>query len=77
MLAHLCIRCIKWYQRVNKDGALFRTDCNFIPSCSDYARLCLQRFGLIKGLRLGLERISRCKDREALEKKVDPVPEKL
>lgn len=34
--------------------------CRFYPSCSEYAILALEKYGLIKGVKLSVDRIKRC-----------------
>jgi uncharacterized protein len=34
--------------------------CRFVPSCSEYVRLVLERRGLLAGGWLGLSRLARC-----------------
>lgn len=34
--------------------------CRFHPSCSQYARLAMERHGLVRGIRLTRNRLSRC-----------------
>ncbi|MGI6552400.1 MAG: membrane protein insertion efficiency factor YidD [Bacillota bacterium] len=34
--------------------------CRFYPTCSQYAILSLEKYGLVKGSLLALKRISRC-----------------
>lgn len=34
--------------------------CRYSPTCSEYFKLCLQKYGLIKGSILGLKRIVKC-----------------
>lgn len=34
--------------------------CRYSPTCSEYFKLCLQKYGLIKGSVLGLKRIVKC-----------------
>jgi putative membrane protein insertion efficiency factor len=34
--------------------------CRFYPSCSVYAAQAVERYGLIKGIWLGVRRLSRC-----------------
>ena len=34
--------------------------CRFFPSCSDYTMEALQTHGVLKGIWLGLRRVSRC-----------------
>lgn len=37
-----------------------RATCLFIPNCSDYMILAIKKFGTVKGVRMGLERLKRC-----------------
>ncbi len=41
---------------------LFLTDkvCRFTPTCSEYTYQAIEKYGIIKGLWLGLKRIIRC-----------------
>jgi len=34
--------------------------CRFYPSCSEYARQALQRYGLLKGIGMTIARLARC-----------------
>ncbi|MDE7088706.1 MAG: membrane protein insertion efficiency factor YidD, partial [Prevotella sp.] len=37
-----------------------RMACVFEPSCSDYMRIAIQKYGVIKGVYKGMNRLSRC-----------------
>ncbi len=37
-----------------------RPSCRFIPTCSEYALLALEKYGALKGSYLALRRILRC-----------------
>ncbi|MDP1571130.1 MAG: membrane protein insertion efficiency factor YidD [Vicinamibacterales bacterium] len=47
--------------------------CRFAPTCSHYARVCLQQHGIIEGSRLALRRVLRCGPWTPLGT-VDPPP---
>ena len=46
--------------------------CRFTPTCSEYMIQAINRFGVIKGIKLGLKRISRCRPYGKMG--YDPVP---
>ena len=49
---------IKLYQRLAP--AAVRNKCRFEPSCSEYARLSIEKYGLIKGIPKAIDRMKRC-----------------
>lgn len=49
------------YQAVGRPILKGRVKCRFEPSCSDYAKAVYNKYGLIKGTRLTVVRISKCK----------------
>lgn len=53
---------------------LFAGSCRFAPTCSQYAYQAIERFGVARGVWLGLKRLLRC---QPLSRKFgyDPVPE--
>lgn len=34
--------------------------CRFYPTCSEYMKIAVQRYGVLKGVYLGLRRLGRC-----------------
>ena len=34
--------------------------CHFAPSCSAYTRYAIEKYGLLRGLYMGIKRIGRC-----------------
>jgi hypothetical protein len=40
--------------------ALFGNACRFTPSCSTYTIEALEKYGTLKGLKLGIKRLGKC-----------------
>ncbi|MCX8094802.1 MAG: membrane protein insertion efficiency factor YidD [Caldisericia bacterium] len=49
---------IKFYQKFI--SPLFPPSCRFTPTCSQYTFEAVQKYGVLKGLFLGMKRILRC-----------------
>jgi len=39
---------------------LLPVSCRFYPTCSDYSRQAIEKYGLVRGCWLGIKRILRC-----------------
>lgn len=60
------VRCYKLFPSISHNM------CRFTPTCSDYMIEALQKYGAIKGLKLGFKRIFRCRPYGKCG--YDPVP---
>ena len=54
----LCVGMIRFYQVAV--SPLFGRHCRFCPTCSEYARQAIQRYGVLDGGILAIRRILRC-----------------
>ncbi len=54
----ILIRAIKFYQRFI--SPLFPNSCRFYPTCSNYAILAIDKYGILKGSFLAFKRIIKC-----------------
>lgn len=56
---------------LKKIGLIKNPVCVFYPSCSEYAKEAIRKYGIFKGIRLSLLRISRCHPWQ--KKHLDPL----
>lgn len=49
-----------------------RAVCRFIPTCSEYTKTAIEKYGLFHGTWMGIKRISRCRPGGGYG--YDPVP---
>ena len=68
--ARAALAAIRFYQ--SHISPLFGARCIYAPTCSEYARQAIARYGLPKGGWLALRRIARCHPFHAGG--YDPVP---
>jgi putative membrane protein insertion efficiency factor len=73
LVSRIVILMLECYKRWL--SPLFGSRCRFHPSCSDYARVAIARFGAARGAWLGFLRILRCQPLCAGG--LDPVPEEF
>ena len=69
-MRRVLVVAIRWYQR--RLSPWLGARCRFEPSCSEYACQALERYGTIRGVRLTLARLWRC--RPGYPEGPDPVP---
>lgn len=53
----IIIGIIHCYQKIPGN---FHASCRFIPTCSNYMIIAIERFGVFYGVYLGIKRIFRC-----------------
>ncbi len=70
MLKKIILALIWCYQKVS---AYTPARCRFYPTCSEYTREAIIKYGVIKGGWLGIKRICKCHPLN--EGGYDPVPE--
>ena len=69
MIKKFVLFLITVYQKVSKYTP---ARCRFYPTCSEYTRQAIEKYGLLKGGWLGVKRIVRCHPLN--EGGYDPVP---
>lgn len=67
----LVVRLIQIYQKLVSPG--LGANCRYSPTCSSYMAESVARFGVFKGVWLGMRRVGRC--HPLREGGYDPVPE--
>jgi putative membrane protein insertion efficiency factor len=63
---------IKIYQIAISPLTGGRAVCRFTPTCSEYARQAIEKYGFMRGAGMGLRRILRCRPGGGFG--YDPVP---
>ncbi|MES2023460.1 MAG: membrane protein insertion efficiency factor YidD [Patescibacteria group bacterium] len=57
-LKTLLLKFVSFYQKFI--SPLKRPSCVFYPTCSEYTKEAIQKYGVLKGSHLGIIRIFRC-----------------
>lgn len=65
------IKLIRLYQATPLESHQY---CRHTPTCSEYMIGCIENFGVLKGLKMGLKRILKCRPLGTYG--YDPVPKK-
>ena len=68
----IAIRLVRIYQICISPFIGGRAACRFTPTCSEYTRIAIEKYGVIRGTWLGIKRISRCRPGGGFG--YDPVP---
>ncbi|MBR4507438.1 MAG: membrane protein insertion efficiency factor YidD [Alphaproteobacteria bacterium] len=63
---------VRFYQSCISPFIGGRAACRFIPSCSEYTRQSIEKYGFFCGVWMGIKRISRCRPGGGYG--YDPVP---
>ncbi|WP_420419626.1 membrane protein insertion efficiency factor YidD [Pacificispira sp.] len=59
MISRLFIYLVRFYQHIAPQ--VVRNRCRFEPSCSEYAVLALEKYSVLRALRLVVDRLRRCR----------------
>jgi uncharacterized protein len=54
----IALALIRLYQRTV--SVWLPASCRFVPSCSEYGYVAINRYGLVRGGRMALRRLMRC-----------------
>lgn len=57
MIKNILLKLINIYQKISK---LTPSVCRFYPTCSEYMKQAIIKYGVLKGGWLGVKRICRC-----------------
>lgn len=57
MFKKIVLRILVFYKKYISNGEY----CRFVPTCSEYTYEAVKKYGVIKGLWLGIKRVSRCR----------------
>jgi len=66
------IALIRFYQGFISPAFGGRAACRFTPTCSEYTKTAISRYGLVRGTIMGIRRILRCRPGGGFG--FDPVP---
>ena len=69
-MKYVVLSVIWVYQRTL--SPILPTSCRFYPSCSHYSQEAVEKYGVLKGIWLGVRRLGRCRPMGG--QGYDPVP---
>ena len=64
---------INFYRKSGGGKRWFGIECNFEPSCSLFTYQAIKKYGVVKGIKLGFNRIQDCKKNDSICKCIDPL----
>lgn len=70
--ARVAISLVRFYQRYISPVIGGRNTCRFTPSCSEYTAIAIAKYGVFRGVKMGVRRIARCRPGGGCG--YDPVP---
>ena len=57
----ICIYLIEWYQKhISKFFESKNIRCKYYPTCSEYTKQAIEKYGVLRGCILGTKRILKC-----------------
>jgi hypothetical protein len=60
-MKNILIKIIEWYQKNISSYLEYKNiKCKFYPTCSEYTKQAIEKYGACKGIFLGITRIIRC-----------------
>ncbi|MFQ6778058.1 MAG: membrane protein insertion efficiency factor YidD [Alphaproteobacteria bacterium] len=71
-LSGIAVKFINFYQNAISPIIGGKYACRFTPTCSQYTKDAILKYGIFKGIWLGIKRISRCRPGGGFG--YDPVP---
>jgi len=72
ILSRTGCKMVRLYQMCISPFIGGRCACRFSPTCSEYTRIAIEKYGLVRGTWMGMKRISRCRPGGGYG--YDPVP---
>ncbi|MBR2012524.1 MAG: membrane protein insertion efficiency factor YidD [Alphaproteobacteria bacterium] len=70
--SRIAIALIRMYQLCISPFTGGRAVCRFTPTCSEYTRIAIEKYGFFRGAVMGIKRISKCRPGGGFG--YDPVP---
>ena len=60
-MKNICIKIIEFYQKhISKFLETKNIRCKYYPTCSEYTKQAIEKYGVTKGGFLGIKRILKC-----------------